>query len=67
MLKRRREEVKEIILPHLLAIGDVETGGAIISAIDGAIGAVSGLELDLARVEDEIVRNPLSGTPCPYS
>ncbi|KAK5127861.1 hypothetical protein LTR85_004978 [Meristemomyces frigidus] len=50
VLKRRREEVKDL-LPKLLAIGDVQTGGAILTAIDGAIGAVSGMELDLARIE----------------
>ncbi|KAK4546551.1 hypothetical protein LTR36_001768 [Oleoguttula mirabilis] len=52
VLKRRREEVKSL-LPKLLAIGDVDTNGAILAAIDGAIGAVSGLELDLARIEEE--------------
>ena len=46
----RREEIKRV-LPHLQAVGDGATGNAVLAAIDGAIGAVTGIELDFADVE----------------
>ncbi|KAK5133228.1 hypothetical protein LTR08_008063 [Meristemomyces frigidus] len=49
-LIRHREEVKRI-LPQLLFINDLDTGGAVLAVIDGAIGAVAGIELDFADVE----------------
>ena len=48
-------------MPHLLAVGDETTGTAILAAIDGAIGAITGIELDFADVERQADRGRVGG------
>ena len=48
----RREEL-EAVLPHFLAIGELETGDAALAAIDGALDAVSDIGHDFDRLRKQ--------------
>ena len=41
-------------MPHLAVAGGAETGLVLLAAINGALGAVAGIDLDLDRVEKEM-------------